>query len=66
MKSSTRPASGLAMSVLLLVAGWYMSTRGAGAAELFGWFFLVVGVLACAINLMLLIRSRSSGGSPRP
>ncbi|MFT4218184.1 MAG: hypothetical protein QM619_13515 [Micropruina sp.] len=59
MKPTTQPGVGLAMAVLLLVAGWYMSSNGVGTAQLFGWLFLSVGAVTAVVNLVLLLRQRS-------
>ncbi|MFT3862119.1 hypothetical protein [Micropruina sp.] len=58
MKSSTSPGIGVAMAVLLLLAGWYMATSGVGTAQLFGWLFLGVGAVSGLINVVLLLRQR--------
>lgn len=58
MKTTIRPGTGLAMAVLLLLAGWFMLSNGVGTAQLFGWFFVVVGAASGAVNLVLLLRQR--------
>ena len=58
MKPTTRPGTGLAMAVLLLLAGWYMAGSGTGTAQLFGWLFLGVGAFSGVVNLVLLLRQR--------
>ncbi|MFT3971890.1 MAG: hypothetical protein QM695_16840 [Micropruina sp.] len=58
MKTTTNPGTGLALAVLLLFAGWYMTANGVGTANLLGWLFLAVGALTGVINLVLLLRQR--------
>ncbi len=58
MKTTIQPVTGLALGVLLALVGWYMIAAGVGTAQVFGWFFLVVGVLSGAVNLVLMVRQR--------
>ncbi len=58
MKTTIQPVTGLALGVLLALVGWYMIAGGVGTAQVFGWFFVVVGVLSGAVNLVLMVRRR--------
>ncbi len=58
MKTTIQPGAGLALGVLLVVAGWYMLANGAGTAQMFGWLFVAVGAVSGLVNLVLMLRQR--------
>lgn len=58
MRSSTNPVVGAVLAVFLLLAGWYMTSNGTGNAALFGWAFIVVGLVAGVVNLALIAKRR--------
>lgn len=45
MRFMNRPVTGVLLGVLLVVAGLYTVANSAGGAAVFGWVFVVVGVL---------------------
>ena len=66
MRFMNRPVTGVLLGVLLVVAGLYTVANSAGGAAVFGWVFVVVGVLGAVVNLLMLRRQCGAGGRPAP
>ena len=59
MRATVKPLPGFVLSVVLVFMGWYMMTNStSGMASTFGWFFIVIGVIAGVGNLFLVVVSK--------
>ncbi|BAK35928.1 hypothetical protein MLP_29140 [Microlunatus phosphovorus NM-1] len=66
MRATTKPLPGFVLSVVLVFMGWYMVTNStSGMASSFGWFFMVIGLLAGVGNLFLVVVSKRAERNDR-
>lgn len=58
MKTSTNPLFAIVIGVVLVWAGYVMTSSASSVGPLFGWTFIVLGSLSVIVNVVLYFVTR--------